>query len=79
MPHHSDIDLLVLTDTPVAPQEQEKLVNETYPLFLECGTQVAPQFRTTAQFGDPEDERTRAFFDGVGAEGAVLCRHIAER
>jgi hypothetical protein len=28
------------------PEEvQEELVNGTYPLFLECGRQMSPQFR----------------------------------
>ena len=33
----------------VVPEEtQEELVNETYPLFLECGRQLSPQFRDEA-------------------------------
>jgi predicted nucleotidyltransferase len=36
-PQHSDIDLLGVTRAPVAPDEAEALLNETYPLYLECG------------------------------------------
>jgi hypothetical protein len=27
------------------PETAEQLVNETYPLYLECGRQIGPQFR----------------------------------
>jgi hypothetical protein len=40
---HSDIDLLILTCEPIVPEVREKLVNDTYPLFLECGRQIGPQ------------------------------------
>ena len=44
-PMHSDIDLLVVTRGEVPEEVQEELVNGTYPLFLECGRQMSPQFR----------------------------------
>ena len=44
-PMHSDIDLLVVTRGAVPDETQDELVNETYPLFLECGRQLSPQFR----------------------------------
>jgi predicted nucleotidyltransferase len=47
-PMHSDIDLLVVTRGVVPEETQEELVNETYPLFLECGRQLSPQFRDEA-------------------------------
>jgi predicted nucleotidyltransferase len=47
-PMHSDIDLLVVTRGVIPEQTQEELVNETYPLFLECGRQLSPQFRAEA-------------------------------
>ena len=45
-PMHSDVDLLVLCSEPLSESERGDLINETYPLFLECGRQIAPQFRT---------------------------------
>jgi predicted nucleotidyltransferase len=45
-PMHSDIDLLVVTHGVIPEETQEELINETYPLFLECGRQLSPQFRT---------------------------------
>jgi predicted nucleotidyltransferase len=47
-PMHSDIDLLVITRGEIPPETQEELLNETYPLFLECGRQLSPQFRDEA-------------------------------
>jgi predicted nucleotidyltransferase len=43
-PMHSDIDLLVLTEHDVPERHQEELIDETYPLFLECGRQLSPHF-----------------------------------
>ena len=48
-PHHSDIDLLVVTRGPVAEAVQEELLDETYPLYLECGRQLSPAFKTEAE------------------------------
>lgn len=45
-PMHSDIDLLVVTAEALPPETAEQLVNETYPLYLECGRQIGPQFRS---------------------------------
>jgi predicted nucleotidyltransferase len=47
-PMHSDIDLLVVTRGAISEETQDELVNETYPLFLECGRQLSPQFRDEA-------------------------------
>ncbi len=71
MPMHSDIDLLILSDGAVPQEVQEELQNETYPLFLECGRQISPQFRTLEQFRSLDDERTREFVlvnDGLKEE-----------
>jgi predicted nucleotidyltransferase len=46
MPIRSDLDLLVLTRDPLPNREIEALVDATLPLFLECGRQLGPQFRT---------------------------------
>lgn len=70
-PMHSDIDILVLSTVPVPETVQEELVNETYPLFLECGRQISPQFRTIAQFQRPE-EKGREFAARVRAERQLI-------
>ena len=71
-PMHSDIDILVLTSAPLSGEEQEDLVNETYPLFLECGRQIAPTFRTAKEFEFTENKQRQEFFDNVKSEGVVL-------
>jgi predicted nucleotidyltransferase len=53
MPIRSDLDLLVVTTDPLADAELQRLVEATLPLFLECGRQIAPQFRTAAQLARP--------------------------
>ena len=75
MPMHSDIDLLILSNRTISQQGQEALLNETYPLFLECGRQIAPQFRTRTQFHAPKDDRTSDFVDQIRAEGRVIYEH----
>jgi predicted nucleotidyltransferase len=45
-PMRSDIDLLVVTSAELSAERREELVTATYPLFLECGRQIGPQFRT---------------------------------
>jgi predicted nucleotidyltransferase len=49
MPIRSDLDLLVLVAEPLTEADTGALVDETYPLFLESGRQLSPQFRTEAQ------------------------------
>lgn len=71
-PMHSDIDLLILTRESVPDERQEQLLNETYELFLECGRQISPHFKTHAQFISPEDERARQFAERVQAEGRLI-------
>jgi predicted nucleotidyltransferase len=68
-PMHSDIDLLVVTVEPVPEQLQEELVNETYPLYLECGRQIGPQFRTEAELRQPDGERAAVFAANVARDG----------
>ncbi len=77
LPMHSDIDLLVLTQAPLSAERQEELVNETYPLYLECGRQIGPQWRTVEQWAWPKDEREKAFKTSVEAEGRTLYRRAA--
>lgn len=49
MPIRSDLDLLVLVTEPLPDDEIDALVGETYPLFLQSGRQLSPQFRTEEQ------------------------------
>ena len=57
-PMHSDIDLLVVTRDDVDDAEQEDLLNETYPLYLECGRQLSPHFFSARRLASADDERT---------------------
>jgi predicted nucleotidyltransferase len=49
MPIRSDLDLLVIVRDPLEPALAQELVEATYPLFLESGRQIGPQFRTPEQ------------------------------
>jgi predicted nucleotidyltransferase len=49
MPIPSDLDLLVLVREPLAPALGRELLDATYPLYLESGRQLGPQFRTPEQ------------------------------
>jgi predicted nucleotidyltransferase len=71
-PMHSDIDLLVVTRTQLDEATAEELVNETYPLYLECGRQIGPQFRTEASLAG-KDERSRAFARNIARDGIQLA------
>ena len=68
-PMHSDIDLLVVTRSPVSADVRHELENETYPLYLECGRQLSPAFFTEARLKAPESERTRDFLAQVERDG----------
>jgi predicted nucleotidyltransferase len=68
-PHHSDVDLLVMTREAVPEETREELINETYPLYLECGRQLSPHFFTEQRLATPESERTRAFLAEVERDG----------
>jgi predicted nucleotidyltransferase len=65
----SDVDLLVVTRTPIEPVLAEELVNATYPLFLECGRQLGPQFRTSTEL---EAEPPTPFLENVRRDGVRL-------
>jgi predicted nucleotidyltransferase len=71
-PMHSDVDLLVVTTAAVPAAEQEYLLNETYPLYLECGRQLSPQFYTEERLAAPGDERTRAFLARIARDVRVV-------
>jgi predicted nucleotidyltransferase len=67
-PMHSDIDLLVVTRGDVGEDVREDLVNETYPLYLECGRQLSPAFMSEARLAEPGEAAelvTRVAAEGV--------------
>ena len=73
MPMNSDIDLFVMTETePTRPERREAILNETYPLYLECGRQLSPQFWTTEKLADPPTEKAKAFKQLILREGVRL-------
>ncbi|MGH2375347.1 MAG: nucleotidyltransferase domain-containing protein [bacterium] len=73
-PMRSDVDLLIVTRVPVDPTLIDELVNATYPLFLEAGRQISPQFWTAERFAAPDSDRARSVAERVRAEGLVLYR-----
>jgi hypothetical protein len=42
-----------LTRGEIPGETRDELLNETYPLFVECGRQLSPQFRDKASIYDP--------------------------
>jgi predicted nucleotidyltransferase len=72
-PANSDIDLLVVTTTPVAPEMQDELLEAVYELYLECGRTIGPQFRTAAEFDAARTEQT-AFAENLRRDGVKLWR-----
>ena len=48
------------------------LLNETYPLYPECGRQLSPQFFTD-RLRTPPDARTREFLDSIAADAMRVC------
>jgi predicted nucleotidyltransferase len=71
-PMRSDIDLLVVTRSELSSGQTERLVNETYPLYLECGRQIGPQFRSAAALEQVADDRAEAFARNLGRDGVDL-------
>ncbi len=69
MPIRSDLDLLVVTDAPLADDTATALRDATLPLFLECGRQIAPQFRTRRQLEDPKEDQTASFLANLEQDG----------
>ena len=71
-PMHSDVDLLVVTTEAVPEGEQEDLLNETYPLYLECGRQMSTHFFSEQRLADPGDERTCGFLERIAPDVRVM-------
>lgn len=74
MPIRSDLDLLVVTRDAVSDETAARLVDATLPLFLECGRQIGPQFRTRGELEQPRDDRAAAFRANVERDGLRLHR-----
>lgn len=74
MPIRSDLDLLVVTDEPVAEEVQQALLDATLPLFLECGRQLGPQFRTPEQLASPSTERAAEFVEQLRRDAVSIYR-----
>lgn len=71
-PMHSDIDLLVVTRGPVAPELAAELVDATYPLFLEVGRQISPQLFEQTRLAANTEKRVQALVERVAADGVAL-------
>ena len=71
MPIRSDLDLLVLVREPLDPALTEELLAATYPLYLESGRQLGPQFRTEAQHATSP---SRDAIDRDAVELELRCR-----
>jgi len=71
-PMNSDIDLLVVTTHDVPESEQKPLLDETYPLYLECGRQLSPHFFNERRLAEPESERTREFLARIEPESVTV-------
>jgi hypothetical protein len=56
----------------VAESEREDLLNETYPLYLECGRQLSPHFFSERRLARPESKRTREFLARIGPEAVTV-------
>jgi hypothetical protein len=71
MPIRSDLDLLVICDRPLPDEKVDELIHATMPLFLECGRQLGPQFRTREGLARPDGA---AFLANVEREGITIYR-----
>src|SRR4051812_26366140 len=71
-PMHSDIDLLVVTRDEVPEPRREELLDETYPLYLECGRQLSPHFFSERRLREPDDQRTHEFLAQIEGDVVVV-------
>ena len=74
MPIRSDLDLMVITSEPVPKDVADELVDATMPLFLECGRQLGPVFKTTDELAHPKSERAAEFFRQFRRDSVPLYR-----
>src|SRR5262245_35187350 len=62
-PMHSDVDLLIVCSEQPSEADLDDFVNATYPLFLECGRQISPVFKTRQALESPTTETGIAFLE----------------
>jgi predicted nucleotidyltransferase len=71
-PFRSDIDILVVVDSEVGEAESEALTDATYPLFLDCGKQISPNFVSESRIEAPPTEKDREVFARIAADRRVI-------
>lgn len=71
MPIRSDLDLLVVVRRAIEEADVQQLLDATLPLYLECGRQISPQFRTEEQL-HADDERAAVFREHVVRDGVTI-------
>jgi predicted nucleotidyltransferase len=69
MPIRSDLDLLVVSRVALKESVARQLLDATLPLYLECGRQISPQFRTEEQL---ETETAATFRDHIARDGVTI-------
>jgi predicted nucleotidyltransferase len=74
MPIRSDLDLLIITEMALEERTTRELIDATLPLFLECGRQIGPQFRTREQLENANDDHRATFLANVEQDGIRLHR-----
>jgi hypothetical protein len=62
-----------VTAEALPPEAADWLVNETYPLYLECGRQIGPQFRSEGELSQPQGERAAVFAENLARDGVDLA------
>lgn len=70
----SDLDLLAVMNTRLAEEAVQSAVDATYPLFLECGRQISPEFWTVAELDAPSTERKRAFVENFRRDAILIWK-----
>jgi hypothetical protein len=66
------MDLLILTEEKLAEGTVEDLLNLTYPIYLQCGRQISPAFRTAGSWDNAATDKERPFFERVRREGKLI-------
>jgi predicted nucleotidyltransferase len=74
----SDVDLLVLVHAPLSDALSAELIDATLPLFLECGRQMGPVFRTREQL-DAQSERHPVFLENLARDAVCVYRSPSPR
>ena len=74
IPIRSDLDLLVVTESPVPEDVVAQLVDATFPLFLESGRVIGPVFRTEEELAHPKTERAAEFVAQARRDAITVYR-----